>query len=288
MLMRAIVRDERGVGLRRVPTPRGGAGEVIVAIRAAGVCRTDLRVAGEAGPSVILGHEAAGVVVGSGERVTIIPWVDRAGAGPAAEPSGAPGATSPTHGWLGVDRDGVFAEQVAVPAAQVRRLPDGMSFALGAYVEPVAAAMGALRAPIGPGTRVLVGGANRIAELTARVVAAAGATVVRAPDGAVDVAIESDGALAPLIAALRPGGTLVVKSRTAAPAALDLAAMVAGELIVRGLGHGSFDAAIDWLASGRIVVDDLIAPARPLEDWAGVFAAARGSEAHKQMFAVAG
>jgi len=57
--------------------------------------------------------------------------------------------------------------------------------------------------------------------------------------------------------------------------------------VVRGASHGSFAAAVDWLAARRIAIDDLLAPARPLEAFAEVFAAARAGERHKQMFAIA-
>jgi hypothetical protein len=206
-VMWALVRDADGVAPRRVPAPTVGADDdVVVAVRAAGVCRTDLRVADEAGPPVILGHEAAGVVAAAGPAAAVT-----VGAAVMVVPMGA-------DGWLGVDRDGVFAERVRVRAADVRRLPTGMSFAVGAYVEPVAAAMGALRS-VTAGARVRIGGGGRIAELTARVVTAAGARVVA--DGEVDVAIETDGETGSLMAALRPGGTLVLNGRTGRAAGVD-------------------------------------------------------------------
>jgi threonine dehydrogenase-like Zn-dependent dehydrogenase len=271
-VMWALVRDADGVAPRRVATPKIEAGDdVVVAVRAAGVCRTDLRVADEVGPSVILGHEAAGVVAVAGPAAAV-----EVGAAVMVVPMGA-------GGWLGVDRDGVFAERVRVRAADVRRLPAGMGFAVGAYVEPVAAAMGALRG-VTAGARVRIGGAGRIAELTARVVTAAGAHVVT--DGEVDVAIETDGETASLTAALRPGGMLVMNGRIANRAEVDRAALAAKDLGAVYAPHGDFGAAIDWLAMGRVEVADLMAPARPLAAWREVLADARSSEARKQMFAV--
>ena len=271
-LMWALVRDADGVAPRRVPAPTVEAGDdVVVAVRAAGVCRTDLRVADQAGPPVILGHEAAGVVAAVGPDAAV-----EVGAPVMVVPMGA-------GGWLGVDRDGVFADRVRVRAPDVRRLPAGMSFAVGAYVEPVAAAMGALRS-VTAGARVRIGGTGRIAELTARVVTAAGAQVVA--DGEVDVAIETDGETASLMAALRREGTLVMNGRTANAAAIDGAALAAKDLRAVYAPHGDFGAAIDWLATGRVEVRDLMAPARPLGAWREVLADARSSEARKQMFAV--
>jgi L-iditol 2-dehydrogenase len=262
--MRAIVRTERGVELVDRPRP---IGEILVDVAYAGVCRTDLAAADGAAPiGRILGHELSGWV--DGTPVTVIPFE---------------GAT-----WLGVDRDGAFADRVVVPAACVIPLPSTLSLMLGAYVEPVAAALGAL-ASIEPRDRVLVAGDGRIAELTARVVAAHGAEVSRTfVPGAFDVAIEHHGDAAALIPALRRGGTLVVKSRARRPLVIDAGELVANDLTIRGASHGSFTAAIDWLHEGRIAVDDLLAPPRPLDDYAQVFADARASEARKQMFAIGG
>lgn len=264
--MRGIVRTEHGIALMAHHAPRARpAGEVLVDVAFAGVCRTDLAAADGAAPvGRILGHELSGWV--DGTPVTVIPFA---------------GAS-----WLGIDRDGAFADRVAVPAACVIPLPRTLSLLLGAYVEPVAAALGAL-ASIRPSDRVLVAGNGRIAELMARVVTAYGAEVSRAfAEGVFDVAVEHHGDAAALLPALRRGGTLVVKSRARRPLAIDAGELVANDLTVRGASHGSFTAAIDWLHERRIVVDDLLGAPRPLEDFARVFADARASEAHKQMFAI--
>src|SRR4029079_3697889 len=95
-VMWALVRDADGVAPRRVPAPKVEAGDdVVVAGRAAGVCRTDLRVADEAGPPLILGHEAAGVVVAAGPEAPV-----EVGAPVMVVPMGA-------GGWLGGGREGV-------------------------------------------------------------------------------------------------------------------------------------------------------------------------------------
>src|SRR5437879_6180504 len=82
------------------------------------------------------------------------------------------------------------------------------------------------------------------------------------------------------------GGRLVGKGRARAIAGFDVGELVARELCVRGASHGSFEAAVDWLASRRIAIDDLLAEPRPLDDFAHVLAAAR-AETHKQMFVCA-
>ncbi|HEU0034686.1 MAG TPA: alcohol dehydrogenase catalytic domain-containing protein [Kofleriaceae bacterium] len=268
--MRALVKRETGVALEdRALEPGDGVicrQGVIVDIAYAGVCRTDLAVADGAiavADGRVLGHELSGWV--DGVAVTVIPFDGRS--------------------WLGIDRDGAFADRVRVPASSVLALPDGMSLRLGAYVEPVAAALGVVRW-IERDARVLVDGTGRIAELSARVVAAHGARVDREPDGTYDVVIEHGGATFALVSRVKTGGTLLLKSRARRAIALDAGELVARELTVRGVSHGSFEAAIDWLHGGRIAVDDLLAEPRPLEDFEAVFAAARESEACKQLFAI--
>jgi threonine dehydrogenase-like Zn-dependent dehydrogenase len=274
--MRALIRDRAGVRLEEVAAPHG---EVVIDVAYAGVCRTDLAVAdGRLGaPRVILGHELSGWL--DGAPVTAIPFTA------CGECDRCPSCAR----WLGVDVDGAFAERVAVPASAVVPLPRELPLVAGAYVEPVAAALGALPA-ISRGARVLVSGAGRIAELSARVIAAHGAIVARHVPGepvprGFDVAVEHGGDAPALVSALRAGGTLIVKSRERAAAAFDLGELVARDLCVRGASHGSFAAAVDWLASRRIIIDDLLAPPRPLDDFAAVLADAR-DESRKQVFAV--
>ncbi len=304
--MRAIVRDVSGTRLAQAPEPAPAADEVVIDVAFAGVCRTDLAVADGAiavAPGRVLGHELAGRVraigaavrgLAAGDPVTVIPFWP-CGACAACAASRRCGAPR----WLGIDRDGAFAERVRAPAAAVVRLPPGLPLRRGAYVEPVAAALGALPL-VERGARVLVAGRGRIAELTARVLAAHGAVIARSGDRApaaagagaldgpeFDVAIEHGGDPAALVPLLRAGGTLILKSRARRPIALDAGELVARDLVVRGASHGSFAAAIDWLHGGAIAIDDLLAPPRPLEAFAEVLAAERAGEAHKQMFAIA-
>jgi L-iditol 2-dehydrogenase len=295
--MRAVVRDDAGVTLARAAVPVPAAGEVVIDVAFAGVCRSDLAVAGgtiAVASGRVLGHELAGRVrswgpevrgLAIGEPVTVIPFIAcGACAGCAA------GERCAQLRWLGVDLDGGFADQLRVPASCVVRLPAAMSLLAGAYVEPVAAALGVL-AFVERGARVLVCGDGRIAELSARVLGAHGAAVTRCgpgerPAGRFDVVVEHGGAPAALLAALRPGGTLILKSRAHHVISLDAGDVVARDLVVRGASHGSFAAAVDWLATRRITIEDLLAPPRPLDAFAEVFAAARAGEQHKQMFVI--
>src|SRR5262249_59126537 len=77
--MQAVVKESRAPGLavRTVPKPRAGPGEVLIAVRHAGVCGTDLHIAdwdswaqGRIHPPIVIGHEFAGEIVVVGEGVT--------------------------------------------------------------------------------------------------------------------------------------------------------------------------------------------------------------------------
>src|SRR3954468_2246459 len=124
--------------LRRVPmvVPRPGPGELLVAVDACGVCRTDLHVAsGELPvhrPGVVPGHEVVGHVADVGEGVTEFRPGDRAGVAWLRETDGdcrfcRAGAENlcPRSRYTGWDADGGYADLATVRADYAYRLPDG-------------------------------------------------------------------------------------------------------------------------------------------------------------------
>ncbi len=140
--MRAWVVDRPGpVGpgegpLRLVekPVPVPGADELLVRVRACGVCRTDLHVAeGDLPvhrPGVTPGHEVVGVVAGAGPAVRGFALGDRVGVAWLRRTDGTcvhcrRGAENlcPASEYTGWDADGGYAEYTTVPAAFVHRLP---------------------------------------------------------------------------------------------------------------------------------------------------------------------
>ena len=275
--MQALVREQGRVGLQRRPIPVPAADQVLVRVRAAGVCRTDLQVArGELASidPVVLGHELAGEVtrlgasvqgVQIGQAVSAIPWRDSS--------------------MLGVQEDGAFASFVLLHSSQIVPLPHSLPWRHGAYVEPVAAALGAVIHPP-PQARVLILGEGRIAALTARVLTccAPRAQVVVATDGEAaswDVVVETQAhpdVLRRALTLVRPRGRIVLKSRAAVELSLPLTLAQARGATIHPVGHGSFQQAVELLSSGRLEVDDLLTDPRPLSDWQSAFSA---SEAQK-------
>ncbi|HYW09645.1 MAG TPA: hypothetical protein VE913_21965, partial [Longimicrobium sp.] len=195
------------------------------------------------------------------------------------------------------DRDGAFAERIAVPARAVHRIPDTMDWRVAAYLEPIAASMAVLNAPIRPNTRGLIFGDNRIGLLTQRVLQAAGYGLVPIcetaqggelqPD-AYDYVIETyatDETMAHIVRALRPGGVLVLKSRAWKTVAFDLRAVLRKELTLRATHYRDFALGIELASSGTLEVEDLLGEEHPLESFQAVFDDAGLGGPTKQFFA---
>lgn len=128
-----------------VPTPRPGPNEVLLTVKAAGLCGTDLHIALEgtiptAVQPITLGHEAAGVVAEAGAGVTDWKAGDRAAVlpniacGECYACAGGREALCLKSRILGVQADGAFAEYLLVPARTLVRLPESIPFEAGAIL----------------------------------------------------------------------------------------------------------------------------------------------------------
>ncbi len=301
--MRALVRSGGRLSLQQVPVPRPAASDVLVRVISAGLCRTDCEVAlghlGERDP-LILGHEFSGVIEqppsgtewAAGTRVACMPFV-ACGCCAAC----LAGAECSSKRQLGVHRDGAFAEFVSVPQACLLPLPEGMGFEAGAFAEPVAASMAVLDLDLPRAQPGLVLGRGRIAELTRRVLAAAGyerVTLAHSseslPRDAYGFCVETHAdsqLIAVALDTLAPGGTLVLKSRSHRPVALDIGLCVKKRLRLLSAEYGDMALGLCWVAEGRLPVQDLFAPPEPLEAFAQVFQRAAQSESHKLFFSLA-
>ena len=185
--MKAVVyRGRRQVAVEDRPVPACGNGEVLIRVRMAGVCGTDLSiVAGQhprARPGLVMGHEFVGTVhaVGAdvssgiqpGARVVVEPLIScgrcyacRSGFAHVCE----------RLGLYGIDADGAFAEFVKVSQDKVFAVPDELPDTAAALIEPLAVAVHAVRLSalkIGDAACVLGGGP--IGLLTALVAREAG------------------------------------------------------------------------------------------------------------------
>ncbi|CAM2010990.1 alcohol dehydrogenase catalytic domain-containing protein [Acanthopleuribacter pedis] len=298
---RVIVRRADGLHLETRKLAPPGAGEALVKIEAAALCRTDLAAAEGAihvDAGRVLGHEAAGVVLATGPdkpiavntRVAINPLTTCATCR-ACRAGEAQNCLRPR--FLGLDRDGCFADYVVLPAAQLVACPGAGDPLRRAYFEPLAAALGVFDAPLQRDSRILLVGRNRIIGLTNTLLQRAGYRNLEcraAPDLAglptnrFDIAVESglDADLAAqLVRVLRPGGCLVLKTRHNAPVAVDVAAVVAKSLTLKACRYGSFARAAELTADLSFPLEPLLGPAFSLQRFESAFAAASGGEKRK-------
>jgi D-xylulose reductase len=191
----ALVLEEAGkLSLRDIAlTETLGSGDVRISIDTVGICGSDVHyyTHGKIGPFVVrkpmvLGHEAAGVVtergadvthLGVGDRVCMEPGIPNSASKASklgvynVDPDVQFWATPPVHGCL--------TPSVVHPAAFTYRLPDNVTMAEGAMVEPFAIGMqAAARAKIKPGDVALVTGSGPIGLMCALSALAGGCATV--------------------------------------------------------------------------------------------------------------
>jgi D-xylulose reductase len=193
--MEALVLERKGeLSIREIALPTEvGPHDVKIRIHTVGICGSDVHYYeyGAIGPFVVkepmvLGHEAAGTVVEVGEAVKNLKTGDRVCMEPGIpdpnsrasrlgiynlDPAVRFWATPPVHGCL--------TPYVIHPAAYTFKLPENVSFAEGAMVEPLAVGMhAAVKAKIKPGDLAVVMGAGPIGIVTALAAIAGGCSQV--------------------------------------------------------------------------------------------------------------
>ena len=197
--MKALVmREYKRFEYEDVPEPKIGPGDVLIQVKACGICGSDVHgMDGSSGrrvPPVIMGHEAAGVIVEvggavagwrSGDRVTFDSTVYCGDCFFCRK--GLPNLCD-NRRILGVScaefrMDGAFAEYVAVPSRVLYRLPDALSFERAAMVEGTSVAFHAVnRTPIRLNDTVVVVGAGMIGLLVVQALRLAGCGQIVAVD----------------------------------------------------------------------------------------------------------
>lgn len=191
--MEALVKTQKGKGfleVRSVPDPVPADHEVLIRVKAAGICGTDLHIQEDRfpyNPPVILGHEFSGDILAVGPSVTGY----RAGDRVVAEPHrGGCGAcrycltgeveVCREKRAIGYKIDGCFAALAAIPAGSLHRIPAGVSYEQAALAEPLAVVVKAVleRSRVEPEDFVVVLGSGPIGLLAAAAAKAEGARAV--------------------------------------------------------------------------------------------------------------
>ena len=153
-MMKAWVLNKVGdISFQAVDVPAPAENEVLIRVEAAGICESDIPRIYKTGAhrmSLIPGHELSGVVEGIGKQVPAY-WLGRR---VAVCPKIACGKCKQCrdgyfdfckeYDFIGSRRDGAFAEYVAVPTGNLLELPETVSFAQGAMLEPLAVAANAV------------------------------------------------------------------------------------------------------------------------------------------------
>ncbi|MDH3668323.1 MAG: L-threonine 3-dehydrogenase [Paracoccaceae bacterium] len=188
--MKALVKAESAPGLvmQDVPKPEIGPEDVLIKVRMASICGTDMHIwkwddwAQKTVPvPLVVGHEYVGVVEAVGEDVEEVKPGERV-SGEGHLPcghcrnclSGRAHICARTKG-VGVNRPGAFAEYVVIPEANVRPVPDQIPDEIGAILDPLGNAVHTALAFDLVGEDVLITGAGPIGLMAAAVCRHAGA-----------------------------------------------------------------------------------------------------------------
>lgn len=193
----AVMHDTRDVRIEERPVPQPGPHEVLVEIKAVGVCGSDVHYyeEGRIGDFVvreplILGHESAGVIVDLGEKVTKHTTGERVTLEPGVPDmvcyecrAGRYNLCPNVRFFATPPIDGAFTNYVTIHEDFAFRLPDNLSDEVGALMEPLSVGIWACwKGEVTAGDRVLVTGAGPIGLLAMQVALALGAAEVTVTD----------------------------------------------------------------------------------------------------------
>ena len=294
--MKGIWLENKQLQLRTdLPLPEPAEEEALVKVVRAGICNTDLELLRGYYPYVgVLGHEFVGVVERGPDRLR--------GQRVVGEINASCGhcrfcqSGQPTHcenrTVLGiVNRNGAFADYLTLPVQNLHPVPAQVSTDAASFTEPLAAALEIQeQVAVDKTQRVLVVGdgklgllvsqtlaltgcellvvgrhEEKLALLAEREIATGGVGDIR--DRSFDLAVECTGnpdGFETARRALRPRGTLVLKSTYAGKLSLDASALVVDEITLIGSRCGPFAKALDLLAQDKVDVQPLIQARYPL------------------------
>ena len=196
-MMKAIIKPAPGPGLELAerPIPKIGPHDVLVKVRAASICGTDLHIyhwdpwaAGRLHPPLITGHEICGDVVERGSEVTNVNVGDFVSleshvvCGHCRFCLTGNGHLCENTQIIGVDRDGGFAEYIAIPAQNAWRNPPDLPVEIAVLMENFGNAVHTAFAVDARAKKVLVTGCGPVGLMAIAVLKAIGARYVFATD----------------------------------------------------------------------------------------------------------
>jgi threonine dehydrogenase-like Zn-dependent dehydrogenase len=303
--MRALWLEDRSLRVAEdVPIPAPPPGEARVRVLCAGICNTDLELVKGYYPFTgILGHEFVG-------RVDSAPgaeaWVGKRVVGEINATCGTCAACAAgrrshceRRSVLGiVGRHGAFAEYLVLPVENLHEVPPAVPDDVAVFTEPTAAALEVQeQVRIVPKDRVVVIGDGKLGNLVAQTLALTGCdlrVVGRHPakldilaargiatgsaaelaERWADVVVECTGrpeGLGLARAAVRPRGTIVLKSTYQGSTSVNLSPFVVDEITLVGSRCGPFAPALECLARGQVDVGGLVHARYPLGEGLAAF-----------------
>jgi threonine dehydrogenase-like Zn-dependent dehydrogenase len=216
---------------------------------------------------------------------------------------------------LGIHRhDGAFADLIAVPQRNLHLVADSIPDDIAVFTEPLAAAFQIpAQVPIDRKSRVIVLGDGRLGNLCAQVLARLSDHVLvvgkhqeklallsdlgipttlldhLAPERSADIVVDctgSESGLPTALNAVKPRGTIVLKTTVAGAQTLAVAPFVIDEVTLVGSRCGPFDRALDALERGLVAVQPLISARFNLTDGLNALTRAQGKDVLKVLIEV--
>ena len=301
--MKGLWLENQHLELRNdIPIPAIASDEALVRVLRAGICNTDLELLRGYYPyQGVLGHEFVGIVEQGPANLLNQRVVGEINAtcGNCHYCLTGQATHCENRTVLGiVNRNGAFAEYLALPVKNLYPVPDSVSTDAATFTEPIAAALEIQeQVTITPQMKVLVVGDGKLGQLVAQTLALTGCdllaigrhaeklanlTAQNIPTGfaedvtdrSFDIAVECTGnpdGFAIARRALRPRGILVLKSTYANQLSLDISSIVVDEITLIGSRCGPFSKALKLLAENKIEVDNLIQARYSLDEGLAAF-----------------
>ena len=281
--MDALWLENNRIDLRDVPRTRK-PNEALIRIRKAGICSTDLElVKGYYPYTGIIGHEFVGEVIEAEDPA----WIDQRVVGEinaVCNECEQCRNGRPTHceqrTVLGiVNRNGTFAEYTSLPIATLHRVPDSVPDEMAVFTEPLAAALEIQdQIQLKPTDRVLLVGAGRLGQLIAQTLALTGCNlhvvarhahqqnllkrrgirIIAEQDiqpWRWDIVVEATGSpngFSLARKAIRPRGTMVLKSTYKGEMSVNFSSIVVDEINLIGSRCGPFEPALRLMESRQV------------------------------------
>lgn len=298
MTMKAVVWKEGMLRMEEVPEPVPAGREALIKVLKAGICNTDLElIQGYMDFEGILGHEFVGLVTQSPDKA----WLRKRVVGEINVPCRT--CTTcltidpkhcPSRKVLGIDqKDGVFAEYVTLPLANLYLVPPTVSDREAVFVEPLAAAIEILeQVAINEKKEVLILGDGKLGLLAALVLRTKTPHVfcgghhprklaLLHPRGIetfldcteigdkFDVVVEATGnpqGIREALSRVKPRGKIIAKSTFHGISDLDLSCLVVDEIQLIGSRCGSFEKALELLQKEDLHLEEMVDADFPLEE----------------------